>query len=125
VQAYFWRIFAVLMLAFEAKLWGLPEPVSGLTDLAITATTYSMSFVGMAGLFVYGFGFSFGSARLWNVAKYLFAIFAIAVAGGAWWVGGQIVSLPLQILGTFIAAAMFSLNWVALHKLSGRDALAN
>jgi hypothetical protein len=125
VQHHFWRIFAVLMLAFEAKLWGLPEPVSGLTDLAITATTYSMSFVGIVGLFVYGFGYTFGSALLWNLAKYLFAIFAIALVGGAWWVGGQTVSLPMQILGTSITAAMFSLNWVALHKLSGRGAVAN
>jgi hypothetical protein len=118
VAVYRWRLFAILMTLFLAYLWGLPEPFSGPTDAAVTIISYLGSLLGLAGLYSYAFSYDLGSVRLWTTAKYLFAAFVLVLLGGAWYVGGTQDDLTVQILGTTLIAVMFSLNWLALHRLS-------
>lgn len=118
MAVYRWRFFAVLMTAFLAFLWGLPEPFSGPIDAAEAIVTYLCSLLGLVGLYSYAFSYGLGSARLWAIAKYLFAAFVLVIVGAGWYVGGTLNDLTVQILGTAIIAVMFSLNWLALHRLS-------
>ena len=106
------------MTVFLAYLWGLPEPFSGPTDAALTIGSHLGSLLGLAGLYTYAFSYDLGSVRLWTFAKYVFAVFVLALLGAAWHVGGTQGDLIVQILGTTVIAVTFFFNWLALHRLS-------